>query len=162
MKQKVYVIEGTEVKFHPVFTNYAVGRLGEIWSKHRGGKWMRPKTLTKDGYITIDLRLVRKPKTVKIHRLVLESFTGQAGQQCNHKNGVKNDNRLSNLEWLTASENTIHAVKTGLKKTKLSLDDIKTIRAAKGQRTLQELADEFGVHYSTISKVWTRKNWAHV
>ena len=46
-----------------------------------------------------------------IHRLVLDAFVGEKlkGMQCNHKNGIKTDNKLENLEWVTPSQNRKHA-----------------------------------------------------
>lgn len=57
-----------------------------------------------------------KDERYKIHRLVAEIFIPNIENKevVNHKNGNKLDNRESNLEWTTVSENTIHAVDTGL------------------------------------------------
>lgn len=69
---------------------------------------MRP-----NGYLSI--RLVKpKPRTFLLHRLVLQSFKGENARPVNHKNGIKDDCRLSNLEFVTPRENTEHAIKTGL------------------------------------------------
>jgi len=69
-----------------------------------------------NGYLHIDLHRGQGPKCVSVHLLVLESFVGPRpeGQYANHRNGVKTDNRLDNLEWVTPSRNSQHAYDTGL------------------------------------------------
>jgi len=64
------------------------------------------------------------------HRLVAETFIcKQVGkEQVNHKNGVKSDNRVENLEWCNASENQTHAIKNGLVKTSRLLGSNPTAR----------------------------------
>lgn len=53
--------------------------------------------------------------TVKVHRLVLQTFIGPSeGREVNHINGVKDDNRLENLQWVTHRDNIKHAVESGL------------------------------------------------
>lgn len=63
----------------------------------------------RDGYHKVSLQTADGPKRYMVHRLVLRAFTGVEGPQGNHKNGVRHDNRLENLAWVTCSENILHA-----------------------------------------------------
>lgn len=53
-----------------------------------------------------------------VHRLIALTFLENPKEEVNHKNGIKSDNRLSNLEWCTREENISHMYKLGLKKYK--------------------------------------------
>lgn len=89
----------------------------------------------------------------------------------NHKNGVKTDNRVANLEYITNSANIHHARATGLlsvkgeknNKAKLTESCIQAIRDAysRGQ-TQAEIAAKYGVDQTNISRVVRRDTWRHV
>lgn len=94
---------------------YEVSDLGRIRSvdrvvneKHpymRKGVVLRP-VIKRNGYQHVLLYRLGKRKDALVHRVVMESFVGPSDLQVNHINEEKTDNRLVNLEYVTASENT--------------------------------------------------------
>lgn len=93
-----------------IVEKYKIFENGEILNLKTNKKLK--KILDKDGYIT-----VRKFfGTNKLHRILAICFIPNPENKplINHKNGIKNDNRLENLEWCTYSENTKHAFNLGL------------------------------------------------
>ncbi len=112
------------------------------------------------GYYRILLSGVNAPKHRGVHRIVAEVFHGpppSPDHQVNHKNGVKTDNRPENLEWVTRKGNAQHAIQTGLKKTKLTPEDVLYIRTS--DKSGAELGRQFGVNKTTISKTRLGKRW---
>ena len=83
---------------------------------------------TDRGYHTVVLYNNGKAKTFKVHRLVAAAFIDNLNNKphVNHKDGIKSNNTLENLEWVTISENIKHAFENGLIKAKTS-------RNSKGQ-----------------------------
>lgn len=71
------------------------------------------------GYLCVGLRLNGKRKICRIHRLVAEVFIPNPNDksEVNHCDGHKLNNYVSNLDWVTPSENMQHAYGTGLRKS---------------------------------------------
>jgi hypothetical protein len=98
------------------FPNYEINELGQVRSlKRKNIKLLKPN-LDKDGYYMLYLRKNNKTFAVKLHRLVLIQYKENVENKetVNHINGNKSDNKLTNLEWSTRSENSKHAFDTNL------------------------------------------------
>ena len=142
-------------------------------SLRRSAKIIKQSTHAK-GYLVVWLRSDDgSHATVLVHRLVALAFLGPcpAGKQVNHKNGDKADNRIANLEYVTPSENHLHAFRTGLRSPKRgaeskcsSLSDCEVsalkARRAAGERGV-DLAVEYGVSAQTICNIVKGRTWAH-
>lgn len=71
---------------------------------------------TTNGYMETPVNTKKKER---VHRIVAKLFIPNLQNYpiINHKDGIKINNHVNNLEWTTYRENTIHAIKTGLTKT---------------------------------------------
>jgi hypothetical protein len=93
-----------EERWLPIDENYKVSDLGRVksFAKCKNGKIMKP-IISSNGYFVTQLG--RKNQYL-IHRLVLQTFLPiDVMKEVNHKNHIKTDNRLCNLEWCSRSEN---------------------------------------------------------
>lgn len=90
---------------------YEVSNLGRVKSFHGSKIIILKSGLCGGGYSHVILCSNISKKTIKVHRLVLIAFIPNTeNKRCvNHKNGIRTDNRLENLEWATHSENNVHA-----------------------------------------------------
>ena len=95
---------------------YQVSNFGRVKRSFANGKEniLQGKT-DKDGYVLVVLSRFQKKKFARLHRLVAEAFIPNPDNkpQVNHKDRNKQNNMVSNIEWATASENTIHCCATG-------------------------------------------------
>ncbi len=142
----------------PEFERYMINRCGKIYSKF-SHRLLTPIIDEEEGYETIGLRKNKISHKIYVHRLVALTFIENPHNLpfVNHMNGKKGDNRVENLEWITPSNNTQHAVDTGLLKSRpvekwlngVLLETYKSIREA----ALQNKCDD-----SSITKVCKGKN----
>lgn len=122
------------------------------------------------------IRLSKKGITTNhfVHRLVAQAFipNPENKPQVNHKNGIRNDNRLDNLEWVTAKENTSHGMKRGTigplgelhQNSKVTEKEVLEIRSKYiyGEYGYMRLGKEYGVSHSTIKDIVLNRRWTHI
>lgn len=156
---------------------YEVSDLGRI-KRVRGapgtwaGRLLKPVSQA-IGYTKVTLRDDGRERQVLVHIVVAEAFIRPRGEadEVNHRNGVKDDNRLANLEYVTRQENIDHSINVlghsnagsnhGL--SKFSEQQILEIRArrATGEK-LFSIAASFNCSFQHVSYIANRKCWTHI
>jgi hypothetical protein len=157
------------------FPNYEVSCTGLVRSRVTG-IGMSP-TLAGQGYPSVLLSAGTK-KSVRrryVHRLVTIAFIGPLGhghaRQVNHKDGVKTNNNVGNLEIVSSAENHRHARALGLYPVgerhvyaRLTDEKVRIIRGLRhsSRMTQRQMAELFAVSQATICHVLRGHIWKHV
>lgn len=125
----------------------------------------------KSGYVFTGLTLNKKRKSESVHRIVGRHFIKNKGNKpfINHKNGVKWDNRVENLEWCTAKENINHAMINGLMKPAKGEDSGQAVLTNKqvldiftSSDPIPKLCKKYNVHDTTIRYIKDGTRWSSV
>ena len=113
------------------FENYTVTTDGRVYSLRKKGYLIQ--RVTKDGYMSVCLKTPIRKENFLVHRLVADTYLPKDSdrQIVNHKDSNRRNNDVSNLEYVTARENSIHSSKTGnnakFKKAVKMIDPVKKI-----------------------------------
>jgi hypothetical protein len=102
--------------------NYIIEKNGKVFSNF-SNKYLKPYK-NKDGYLHVDLWINKKRHTYRLHILIAERYVEGwfPDAEVNHKDGNKENNDYTNLEWATRKENIQHAYNTGLRDSVRSIN----------------------------------------
>ena len=160
-----------DVYINGKLTNYLVSNHGKVFSKST--KRILAPTKNKE-YPQVKISASNREYTRKIHRLIAEAFIPNPDNkpEINHKDGNRGNNELTNLEWVTHSENVKHAYDTGLTKIRHGINAsnskyndeqihevCKLLEEDKGNRYI---VSKTGVGDSAISNIKNGRQWTHI
>jgi hypothetical protein len=151
---------------------YSITKDGRVWSETRG-MW-RSIYKNNGGYKCVVLCKQGKYKGFLVHRLIAKAFipNPQKLPHINHKNGVKLDNSITNLEWVTPAQNMQHArenlgfwppngEKSGA--SKLQNEHIRIIRQLhEDGLSLSQIGKRFDTCNQNVWHIVKRKTWKHI
>lgn len=151
----------------PLYEVSSLGRVRSVEHRQRYEHWRSraemfrrvpariiAQQLQNSGYSIVHLWQDNQRIARTVHRLVAEAFcTGRPAATVNHKDGNKQNNKASNLEWATYSENHRHAVATGLNRCAIAVQCPDT-----GERfpSINEAARQRGICHHTVRKRFAR------
>jgi len=144
--------------------NYLVSNFGRVYVKEhygRSGSFVRGKflklTRLSTGYPSISYG----SKKYTVHRLVAKLFVPNPKKysHVNHKDGIRDNNHYTNLEWCSHKDNVSHGVKMGSYARKLTSEDVASIR--KSKLSVKELTEKHNVSDTNIRLILNNKIWKY-
>ena len=153
-------------------THYAVNQFGAVKNTETDFI-IRPQVNT-SGYLEAQIYVDGKPKKIGLHRLVAQAFIPNPDNkpEVNHIDGIKINNSVDNLEWVTREENIQHSWNIGLR-TALRGEDSPTAKITEetakficmclvaGMHPL-EIEKTYGISHYISSDIARKKTWKHV
>lgn len=161
----------------PTLPDYQVSNMGRLRSKSRrdvSGRNRRGRMVkcppNTDGYFATNVRRDGQRVHVGLHRLVALAFIGPRpeGLQCCHNNGIKTDNRATNLRYDTPLNNNRDRITHGtiprgsLVSVLLTDEDVRQILSLKGKLTAPEIAQRYSLTPNYVSAILRGEKWKHV
>jgi len=137
-------------KTYKGFSRYSISSNGTVWDNKLDVAVSR--TPNEDGYLKVTLRSdLNKRKGFSVHRLVALLFLDNPNNlpEVNHKNGIKKDCSVDNLEWMTHSDNIQHAWDTGLIKN--TEQRVRKIREANSYKFKKVMCINTGEEFDSVS-----------
>lgn len=142
-------------------------RNGVEYERKRRGRVLKQQNCS-NGYKQVHLAKDGLHKIHRVHRIVAEAFVDNPVNlpEVNHKDGDKQNNCASNLEWCTHSYNTHyrdyrkHGERNGM--SKLKANQVKEIkRRRESGEKLKTIADDFGISVHHVSNIARGVRWGH-
>ena len=168
---------------------YSVSNIGRVkrnkYVTRKAVDYILKQRLNSHGYLDIAISKDSNEKRFVVHRLVTLAFIGESSLCVNHVDGIKTNNRVWNLEYVTYAQNNQHSFHIGLSpsgerhwsrlhperilrgesinRAKLSEEDVKQIKRmlADGYK-IREIASLFKMSYNAISCIKLHKTWTHI
>jgi hypothetical protein len=152
--------------------NYEINVNGEI--RNMTTKELITPRLDKDGYPEARLMIRNSEWVMRIHRIMGTTFipNPENKPQINHIDGIKTNNNLSNLEWVTHSENQRHAYAKQLKYArlgetnnwaKLTKEDVERVfKMYHDGHILKVIASEVNISLSHVNRLLNGERWGHL
>lgn len=136
---------------------YQVSNLGNVRTVKRGEATVMSQKEHWNGYLSVHLRNKGVERRASVHRLVAEAFIPNPDglRDVNHKNGIKTDNRVENLEWLSHSDNMRHMHQ--MKKPTEPL-----IKDEKIRKAVRAWAEAFGVTKAYVVGIGDGKDYVEL
>lgn len=156
----------------PGFEDYSVSKCGKVKSNRRGK--LLSVVNRKDGYQEVGIRKEKVKYVVMVHRLVAMTYLpNPENKPCvNHKDSVRDNNHVDNLEWCTQKENLEHASRKGRLIGKRGETNYGAVmdnetcheicKAMQDGAKLSDLSRKYSINIKTLSNIKNGKRWLDI